>query len=345
MCIRREVSMGRGITAKEIAKKLNVSATAVSMALNNRPGVSTDTRKRIIDEAEKSGYDFTRLALKKNKGGDVYCIIYRAHNAILNYAPIFSELTDGMEQECRKKGYRLKTLQIYEKTDDVQKCIEDLSVSGCTGIILLGTEITAAVCKQFQQLSLPVVLLDAYFDSVSCSSVVINNTQGAYLATSYLISRYGRQPGHLCSSYVIENFIERNYGFHRAVRENGMSIGKSITHELSPSIEGAFSDMLEIIDRGDALAGSYFADNDLIAIGAIKALKLRAYNIPDDIAIIGFDNIPESRIVEPSLTTIEIPRRFMGQTAAAQLINQLENPVLHPVKTEISTGIVKRFSA
>ncbi len=334
-----------GITAKELAVKLNLSATAVSMALNNKPGVSTETRNLVIKEAEKYGYDFTRLSLKKNKTGDIYCIIYRAHNAILNYTPIFSELTDGIEQECRQNGYHLKTLQIYEKTDDVQKCIEDLRVTGCIGIILLGTEITAAICNQFLQLSVPVVLLDSSFHSVECSSVLINNTQGAYLATNYLIDRRGKQPGHLCSSYKIENFIERKNGFNRAVREHGMSVGKSITHELSPSIDGAFTDMLEIIDQADDLAECYFADNDLIAIGAIKALKLRGYKIPDDIAIVGFDNISESRIIEPSLTTIDIPRKFMGQTAARQLIYQITNPIPHTVKIEVSTTIVKRFSA
>jgi LacI family transcriptional regulator len=333
-----------GISAKELAAKLNLSATAVSMALNNKPGVSQETRALVMKEAEDNGYDFTKLSQKKNKSGDIYCIIYRAHNAILNYTPIFSELTDGIEQECRRNDYRLKTLQIYEKTDNVQKYIEDLRVSGCVGIILLGTEITAAVCKQFLQLSIPVVLLDSYFDSVECSSVLINNAQGAYLATNYLIDRCGKQPGHLRSSYKIENFAERKNGFQRAIREHGMSVSKSIFHELSPSIEGSFSDMLEIIDHGDDLAECYFADNDLIAIGAIKALKLRGYKIPTDIAIMGFDNISEGRIIDPSLSTIDIPRKFMGQTAAGQLIRQLSNPIPHTVKIEVSTAIVKRFS-
>ena len=276
--------------------------------------------------------------------GDIYCIICRAHNAILNYTPIFSELTEGIEQECRQNGYHLKTFQLYEKTDDLHKYIEELRISQCAGVILLGTELSATVCQEFLHLSVPVILLDSYFDSVDCSSVLINNAQGAYLATSYLIDRCGRQPGHLCSAYKIENFTERKYGFQRAVREHGMSTGKTITHELSPSIEGAFSDMLEIIDSGTPLAGSYFADNDLIAIGAIKALKLRGYKIPQDIAIAGFDNISEGRVVDPSLTTIDVPRKFMGQTAAAQLIRELKTPVPHSIKIEVSTTLIKRFS-
>lgn len=333
-----------GITAKELARKLDLSPTAVSMALNNKPGVSTETRGLVIEAAEKYGYDFSKLSMKKNQEGEIYCIIYRAHNAILNYAPIFSDLTDGIEQECRQNGYHLKTLQIYEKSDDLQKFIEDLRISKCVGIILLGTEITASVCKEFLRLPVPVMLLDSYFESVDCSSVLINNAQGAYLATNYLIDRTGKQPGHLSSSYKIENFSGRRTGFRQAVREHGMSVSKSIVHELSPSIDGAFSDMLEIIDSGDDLAQCYFADNDLIAIGAIKALKLRGYKIPEDVAIIGFDNISEGRVIDPSLTTVDIPRKFMGQTVAAQLIRQLNTPVPHTVKIEVSTAVVKRFS-
>ena len=123
-----------------------------------------------------------------------------------------------------------------------------------------------------------------------------------------------------------------------------MSPSNSINHVLPPSIEGALSDMLELLDRGDTLAKCYFADNDLIAIGAMKALKLRGYRIPEDVALVGFDNISESRIVEPSLTTIDIPRTFMGQTAARQLIHQITTPVPHTVKIEISTKLVRRFS-
>ena len=332
------------ITAKELAKKLNLSETAVSMALNNKPGVSTQTRARVIKEAEKWGYDFSKLSRKKNSSGDIYYIVFRTHNAILNYNPIFSELIDGIEQECRNNNYRLKTLQLYGQQDDIQKTIEELRLAKCEGIILLGTEIIADICKEFLKLSVPVVLLDTYLPSVKCSCVQINNVQGAYIATDYLIRRTGKQPGHLKSSYYIENFDGRQKGFRQAVREHGMSVGKSITHELSPSVDGAFADMIEIIEHGDDLASCYFADNDLIAIGAIKALKHHGYRVPEDIAVIGFDNINEARIIDPALTTIDIPRKFMGQTAAHQLIQHINNPVSHTLKIEVSTSLVKRFS-
>ena len=90
------------ITAKELARKLNLSQTAVSMALNNKPGVSTETRRLVVDAAEKYGYDFTKLSLKKNKAGSIYAVSYRSHNAIMSYSPIFDAMVEGMESVVQK---------------------------------------------------------------------------------------------------------------------------------------------------------------------------------------------------------------------------------------------------
>ncbi len=102
--------------------------------------------------------------------------------------------------------------------------------------------------------------------------------------------------------------------------------------------------MLDIIDEGGELAKCYFADNDILAIGAIKAFKLRGYKIPEDIAIIGFDNITEGRIIEPALTTMDVPRKYIGRTAAKMLVDIIDMKSIHPQKVEISTSMIKRLS-
>ena len=332
------------ITAKELALKLGISATAVSMALNNKSGVSTETRAKIIKAAEKYGYDFSKIKQNPNRSGSVYIIFYKTNNAILSYTPIFDELYDGIKSECQKEHFTIKMMQFYEKTDILEDCFSDLRVSDCRGIILVGTEIRLETCQKFLALGFPMILLDTYFDSLDCTSVLINNSQGAYIAANHLISITGSQPGYLQSSYSIPNFMARQEGYLKALKENGMSPSRSIIHKLSPSIEAAMADMLEIIDRNDKLAKCYFADNDIIAIGAMKALMLRGYAIPDDISIIGFDNISESRIIEPALTTMDVPRLYIGKTAARLLIEQIDSKVFHSSKIEITTRLVKRFS-
>lgn len=332
------------ITAKELAKQLGLSATAVSMALNNKAGVSTETRQMVIRAAEEAGFDFTKIKTSESISGIIYVIFYKASNAILSYTPIFDELYEGVKSECQKNKIGTRLVQFNEKTDDLNELFEELRLNDCIGIVLVGTEISKDTCQKFINLNIPLTLLDSYFESLDCNSVLINNSQGAYVATSYLIGITGKQPGYLQSSYNIYNFEARQEGYFKAIKENGMSKSRSIIHHLAPSIEDAMADMLEILDEGTDIAPSYFADNDMIAIGAIKAFKLRGYKVPDDIAIIGFDNISESRIIEPSLTTMDVPRTYIGQTAARQLISQLSTKTYHASKIEINTKMIKRLS-
>ena len=289
------------ITAKELAEKLNLSQTAVSMALNNKPGVSTETRRLVVEAAEKYGYDFTKLSLKKNKAGSIYAVSYRSHNAIMSYSPIFDAMVEGMESVVQKDNYKLKVITFYEKRDNLEHYLGDLRTTDCVGIILFGTEMREEMVRPFLKLPFPVVILDAYFENLDCNYVVPNNRQGAYLATDYLISRRMKQPGYLQSAYPLRNFSERLEGFYHAV-------------------------------------------HDLIAIGTIKALRLRGYKVPEQVAIVGFDNISEGRIIDPSLTSISIPRHYMGQVAARELLSQINEPRQHTCKIEVSANLVKRFS-
>lgn len=334
--------MTMSITAKELAKKLNLSAAAVSMALNNKPGVSTATRQLVLDAAEKNGYDFSRLSEKRSATGSIYFVIYKKHGTVVTDTPFFSQVSEGISLGCKKQNYNLKVNYIYEDEETIQRQIENIQYSDCCGIILLGTEMTPADTAPFLRLPIPMVLLDAYFETVACDSVLINNVQGAYNATRYLIQKCNKQPGYLRSAYDISNFSERASGFYNAIRAGGMSVSKTIVHALTPSMEGAFADMLDIIQNGEELAPCYFADNDLIAVGAMKALKQSGFKIPGDISIVGFDNMPISSVIEPSLTTVHVPKKYMGETAASRLISLIQEPGQPPVKTEISTTLLKR---
>lgn len=335
------------ITAKELAKILNLSEAAVSMALNHKPGVSTATRKKVMETARAYGYDFTRInennAAPQIFNGTVYFIIYRKHGAVVADTPFFSQLSQGIDYGCKKAHYHLNVYYLYEG-ENIAGQLEEMLRMGCRGIILLGTEMREEDFLPFLTISVPLVLLDAYFEDIKADCVLINNMQGAYQAVNYLISKCKAQPGYLHSSYSINNFNERADGFYKAVRKNGMSTSKSIVHLLSPSMEGAYADMLALLEDGEETARCYFADNDFIAAGAAKALKEKGYRIPNDIAIIGFDNMPLCTYVEPALTTVNVPKRYMGEMAAQRLAVMMESKNTSPVKIEITTDLVKRKS-
>ena len=332
------------ITAKELAKKLNLSPAAVSMALNNKPGVSTATRRLVLDTAKKYGYDFVRISEKHSSPGCIYFVIYKKHGAVVTDTPFFSEVTDGIHLACQRTGYKMKSCYIYKDEETIEQQIREIEFSDCIGIILLGTEMSEEDGRPFTQLNLPLVLLDTYFETSTCDCILINNIQGVQLAVRYLIQKTKKQPGYLRSAYSIRNFTERADGFYNAIRDHGMSPSKSIIHHLTPSVEGAYADMKKLLERGEELASAYFADNDFIAVGAIKAFKEKGYRIPEDISIVGFDNLPISSIIEPALTTIHVPKQYMGELAVNRLISVLTGPHSYPVKTELYTSLVKRKS-
>lgn len=329
------------ITAKQIAEKLGISAAAVSMALNNKPGVSTEMRHEIINVANEMGYDFSRIDNKNTKSNTIAFIFF--HKNFVFDTPFFTELATSVETHIKEKGYHLFVHHIHD-LDNIEEKVEALKKFNYAGIILLGTTMKRDDILIFEKLSTPVILLDSYFPNINIDSITINNVDGAQNATDYLIKKRHQQPGYLHSTQSIVNFNERHLGFMDAVRQNSMPVSKSIIHELTPSVDGAYADMIELLNSNEEIASCYFADNDEIAIGAMRAFKEKGYNIPKDIAIIGFDNIPYSTYVEPALTTISVPKAYMGTMAAKRLIEIIESKETHHIKIEINTELIIRDS-
>lgn len=327
------------ITAKQIAKKLGVSEAAVSLALNGKPGVSENLRRKIRETAQELGYDFSKLTYHERR--DVMLIIYLKSGAIVTDTPFFDQLFKGIGAECRRQKAHLSTEYITSR-EDLAALLRVLPRN--TGIILLATEMQAEDCKMVSQSSYSHVILDAYYENLESNYVLINNVRGAYIATDYLIRRTNLQPGYLRSYYSITNFEERADGFYKAIRANGMSPSNSVVYRLTPSVEGAYMDMLEILRSGEKIARGYFADNDLIAAGAIRAFKQMGMRIPEDVAIIGFDNVSLCEYLETPLSSINVPKEYMGSQAIIRLLSVMENNDTLYTKIEIDTQLVKRKS-
>lgn len=332
------------ITAKELAKKLGISEAAVSMALNNKPGVSIATRNKVIEAAERFGYDFSRISestLVSSIKGNITFAIYKKHGAVVSDTPFFNHLTEGIEHTCKNLRYQLHVSYLYDD-GEIQHQIESLPVYD--GIILLATEMRKEDFAPFEKIKVPIVVLDTYYPSSPFNCVIINNFQGAFNATEHLIRRIKEQPGYLHSSYQIGNFDERADGFYKAVRAAGMSVSRSPVINLTPSLDGSYHDMLEALENGTVPSSGYFADNDNIAAGAMKALIEKGYKVPQDISIVGFDNMPFCTYVEPPLSTVDVPKAYLGKVAVERLIQIITDKDIHPLKIEVSTRLIKRKS-
>lgn len=329
------------VTAKHIAEQLGISAAAVSMALNNKPGVSVEMRHKIIDVASQMGYDFSRINAKKAKSNTIAFVCF--HKNFVFDTPFFTEMATSIEEVIKENDYQLCFHHIHD-LDNIDEIITSFQSYCYEGIILLGTTMTRDEFLPFEKLSIPIILLDTYFPNINADCITINNVDSAETATDYLIKKRHQQPGYLHSSQEIVNFNERSLGFYNAVRKNSMPTSKSIVHYLSPSVDGSYADMMEILRNNEPLANCYFADNDEIAIGAMRAFKESGYRIPQDIAIIGFDNIPYSTYIDPPLTTIDVPKAFMGTVAAKHLIALIQKNEKFHIKIEINTNLIIRYS-
>lgn len=333
-----------GITAKELAERLGLSQSAVSLALNDKPGVSRATKKRVLSAAKELGFDFARKGISASgKRGTICFAIYRKSGAVVDDTPFFSALTEGVSIGCHRERYDCVIRYMYEDDDSADQ-VYALNIARFAGVILLATEMDEASLRRFSTLSAPTVILDAYFEKIEHNYVTINNIQGAFIATEHLIKKRRTQPGYLRSAYSISNFEQRADGFYKAIRANGMATSKSVVHRLTPSQEGAYEDMKHLLQGGEEPASCYFADNDHIAIGAMQALWEAGYRIPEDVAIVGFDDLPACEYVNPPLSTIAVPKRYMGETAAMRAIQLIEGVSAMPLKIEVVAKLVRRKS-
>lgn len=331
------------ISAKELARRLNISAATVSMVLNNKPGISEKTRQTVLEAAREFGYEPPRKQEESPSKGTIQFVIYKKHGAVVTDTPFFSQVTEGIDAGCKEAGYELQIFYFYE-TQEAAAQLDALREKNCQGILLLGTEMTTGYFSQFLQLQLPIVVLDTYFEELNCDSVLINNVQGAYLATDYLISNGLTKTGYLRSSFPIGNFQERADGYYKALRHHQLSTSHPYVHRLTPSMEGAYQDMRELLEKGTETAEAYFADNDLIAAGAMRAFHEKGFRIPEDISIIGFDDMPICDFLEPGLTTMNVPKQRLGRLAVERLVAKLARDSETPVKIEISPRLHIRHS-
>lgn len=327
-------------TAKELAESLKISPSTVSMVLNNRPGISEKTRQMVLSEAEKLGFQISNRKAPAGTPSHIHFIIYKKQGDIVGDTPFFSQLIEGIESQTKKNGYSLQVTYFYENQDPVEQ-LKSIKTSGCAGVLLLATEMNSGNVDLFASLKLPLVVVDAYFERRHHDTVVINNVQGACDATRYLVHHGHKKIGYLRSKTRIKNFLEREDGFFKGLGNKACDF----VFDVQPTTEGAYNDMKTILSHCTDMPTAFFADNDIIATSCMRAFKEKGYQLPDDISFIGFDDItPLCEVIEPSLTTMRVPKQRLGMLAVDRLISDIKGETEEVIKIEVSTELVERRS-
>ena len=342
------------VTAKDIAERLGVSASAVSLAMNGRPGVSVATREKILAEAVRMGYSVQKKFLPAATQNIRYVIFLEGGDTVKETS-FYSIVLQGIEARAKEYGYNVLVSYFYSGgswDDQIATICKDVA-----GVIILATEvedrhIEKAYTHGLEKEAIPLVLVDNATSMVDVDCVVSDNLRGAYQAVTYLLEKGHPDVGYLRSKSRIDNFDERQAGVLKARKERGIDgLPPLQSIDVSISSEQAYYDMCAWLDAGGKPLSAFFADNDIIAAACIRALKSKGYRIPEDVSIVGFDDMPVCTMIDPTLTTIRVMKEQLGMTAMEILHQRITNGDSTPddqrtgvYRTTISTFLVERES-
>ncbi len=323
---------------KQICEITGFSPATVSNALNQKKGVNQKTADEIFRVAREIGYlgseEITKIKL----------LIYKKNGLIIDDTPFFTLLINGIEQECREAGFEMAIGNVDARQPDYEEQARQMVNEPGTAIILLGTELEAEDLELYRNTVSPVLLLDYWSFDMDFNAVMINNADSARMAVNYLYNKGHKQIGYLKGRFRILGFRQRQSGYHSALVENGLAENKEFCVELDTTMNGAYRDMLKYLEGKPHLPTAYFADNDMIALGAMKALQEKGYKIPEDVSVIGFDDLPFSGISTPGLTSLRVPKQEMGRMAVRKVIEMMKGDDGVRTKLQVCTAFVERNS-
>lgn len=329
---------------RDIAAAANVSPATVSNALNGRPGVSKAVSDHILNLAREMGYEHGKPRAEGDRQ-HVRLVVYKSHGKVIMDTEFFAELIEGIQTECQRNNLELIISHINLRTDkDYKLRIRDFCAEECAGILLLGTEMDSDDLHPFLNCKSPLVVLDNLFRHEPVHSVVMNNYDAGFKATGALYEAGHRRIDHITSDTPFNNNRYRRKGYEAAMTALGLTWNRDNMWQVTPTIEGAYQDMCRHLQSGRKLPTAFFAANDLMAIGCIRALTEAGYRIPEDISIIGMDDTAVCLACMPPLSTIRVYRKDLGAAAIRTLLSIA--PAMHTsyLKTELSVDLVMRSS-
>lgn len=304
----------------DIAKKLNVSLMTVSRALNNKRYVKEETYKKILEAAEELGYIPNALAkgLALNKTFNIGLVITDISN------PFYSKITKIIQEEALKNGYHLTLFNTNESMEAEKEALYTIMEQRCDGVLLTSASRDFSLVYELREKGLPVVLMNRRPNKDDLDFVVCDNKKGAFLATNYLLQLGHRNIAHITGASFISSVSEKIEGYEAAFNEIGLEINPQFIFESEISLMGSYTTTLKILDSNPEIT-AIFAYTDWMAVGVIKALNERGIRVPEDMSLVGYDNIEISPYLGTPLTTIDLPINSMGKKAMEILLGRINS--------------------
>ncbi|HYE56462.1 MAG TPA: LacI family DNA-binding transcriptional regulator, partial [Chitinophagaceae bacterium] len=314
------MAKGKEVTIYDIAKKLKISAATVSRGLQDHPLISKKTKKRIYEMVELMGYRSNHFArnLRQQKTKTIGVIVHELNSNFI------TSVLSGIEKITTEAGYDIIIAHSSEcalKETANAKNLFHKRVDGLIASLSFDTK-DLDHYRQFTEKGIPVIFFDRVEQDGNNTVVVIDNARCGYLATRHLIEQGCQRIAHITSSLKRNVYSLRYKGYQDALFDNNLPLDDNLLVISDLSEEASQEAALKIL-KMNPLPDGVFITNDFVAAVCMRVFKEHGLLIPDDIAVVGFNNDAIGKLIEPALTTINYPGSDMGEIAARNLINHL----------------------
>jgi len=308
-----------GVTIRDVAKEAGVSATTVSRVFNHGDLVTEETRERVMKVARQMGYrpNATAKSLSQGRTDAIGIVLPAPHGEF------FSEVIRGIDEVAQSSGHHILISSSHYSFSESEAALQALP-GRVDGLLIMTTHVRAKALIDSVSLDVPTVFMNSALHEPGYDAFDIENREGTRKAVTHLVERGHSKIGIVKGPIDSFDVQERMLGYHDALAEAG------IDPEAQVHIRGDFTqesgyEAGETLLKMDALPDAVFFCNDYMAIGAMASLQEAGVQIPGDLAVAGFDDIPSARYSSPSLTTVQVPVYDLGRAAAKQLLLRIRH--------------------
>lgn len=334
--------MNKRVTIKDVAREAGVSTATISYVLNQKENLSPETVEKVNNAIKKLNYipNLSARSLINNKSRLIGVIIPQTEpgKQLMFNNPFYSEFLSGVEYTSRIHGY-----QIIISGMDIDRNYLEISIErNLDGIIVLGAY-EDSFYSNLKKSSIPIVLVDSYFEDHYFHSIQINDRYGGYIATRHLLDNGHRNICLVTGKIKKDGVSEKRYlGYVDALKEYGIQPDNNLILEGVVDYDYGYAVAEKIAAKKNITA--VFATADILAMGAVKRLKMLNCKIPEDISIIGFDDIYITKFVDPGLTTVKQNIYLKGETAVKVVIDSLNEKSKGKKEIILPVEVVERES-
>jgi len=331
------------LTLEDVAEQAGVSRSTVSRVVNDHPNVSEDVRKRVLKVIQKTGYRPHAAARTLASQHSWTIGLVLPHSVSFFFTdPYYPHLIKGIALACNQHNYTLALFLVGSK-DDEEKIFPRVSRKGLLDGVLVqaGHHGDQQIIGDLIDGIMPVVVVGRPFRSDNVSFIDIDNDRASYIAVNHLIRLGHQRIGTITGPENSTVGLDRKAGYLKALTENGHNIDKSLITEGDFTEAGGYSAMQRLLP---ANPNAIFAASDVMALGAMRAVRAAGLRIPDDVAFVGFDDLPLASLPDVQLTTVRQPVIQFGIRAVEILIDQIENGIDPPRHVILDTELIVRES-